>query len=296
MRLLSDFDGVWTFPELEGTAHGAALDAALLALLPASEQGAVRDWIATARQAVRQAPARWGWAVSGRLSAFGDEDPFTEHGALIHYLAVQREHDSLAAKLAAAIETRGATLDSFGGEAHVAGVRQVEASRGPGITPAAAAAGNRMLGAGVEIVVVSNSGTEKLQRWFEHARVPAVVHPSRVEKQLRLRGSAKKFVLGPSPGRTIPVGDLAIDVARPFYAQVLGEETPDAVVGDVLSLDLALPLALKRTHAAWRRVRLFWLMHPYTPERLKREVAKLAPGEIECVEDGLAGVAERLLA
>ena len=296
MRLLSDFDGVWTFPAAEGAAHGAALDAALLGLLPASDEGVVRDWIATARATVRREPTRWGWAVAGRLSAFGDEDPFTEHGALLHVLSVERERDALAARLAAAIEARGLTLDGFGGEAHVAGVRQVEATRGPGITPAAADAGRRMLAAGVEIVVVSNSGTEKLQHWFEHAEVPAVVHPSRVAQQLRLRGSAKKFVLAPSPGRSTPVGDLTLDVARPFYAQVLDEETPDAVVGDVLSLDLALPLALKRTQAAWRHVRLFWLMHPYTPERMKREVAKLAPGEIECVEGGLAGVADRLLA
>jgi hypothetical protein len=76
----------------------------------------------------------------------------------------------------------------------------------------------------------------------------------------------------------------------------LDEEAPDAVVGDVLSLDLSLPLHLKRTQVAWKHVRLFWLMHPYTPERMKREVARLAPGEVEMVEGGLAGVAERLLA
>jgi hypothetical protein len=85
-------------------------------------------------------------------------------------------------------------------------------------------------------------------------------------------------------------------VARPFYAQVLEEEAPDAVVGDVFSLDLALPLALKRTRPGWRHVRLFWLVHPYTTERMRREIAQLAPGEVEAVEGGLAAVAERLLA
>lgn len=294
MRLLSDFDGVWTFPAAEGTAHGAALDAALLALFPA-ESAAVRAWIDSARETVRREPTRYGWAVAGRLSAFGDEDPFTEHGALLHYLSEQRALDPLAARLADAIEARGTSLDHFGGEAHVAGVKQVEGTRGPGITTSAAEAGRRMLAGGVEVVVVSNSGTEKLQRWFEHAQVPAVVHPDRVERQLRLRGSAKKFVLAPSPGESIAVGGMSIDVARPFYEQVLEEERPDAVVGDVLSLDLSLPLAFKRTRAAWKHVRLFWLMHPYTPERMKREVASLAPGEIEMVEGGLEGVAERLL-
>jgi hypothetical protein len=35
-------------------------------------------------------------------------------------------------------------------------------------------------------------------------------------------------------------------------------------------------------------------VHPYTPERMKRELASLADGEVEPVEGGLAGVAERL--
>jgi hypothetical protein len=43
-------------------------------------------------------------------------------------------------------------------------------------------------------------------------------------------------------------------------------------------------------------VRLFWLVHPYTTARMRREIAQLAPGEVEAVEGGLAAVAERLLA
>jgi hypothetical protein len=82
---------------------------------------------------------------------------------------------------------------------------------------------------------------------------------------------------------------------------VLAEEVPDAVVGDVFSIDLALPLAMKRRDPAWRHVRLFWLVHPYTPERMTRALAGVAgeksvPPEVEPVEGGLAAVAKRLLA
>ncbi len=295
MKLLSDFDGVWTFPSEEGRAHGEELDAALEALVGEGERRQVRDWVVRARVAVRADPVRYGWASSGRLSAFADEDPFTEHGALLHYLHEQRAEDPLAARLAAAIEVDGATLDAFGGRAHVAGVQRVEASRGPGITPSAAVAGRSLLGGGVEIVVVSNSGTEKLARWFRHASVPARVHPEHAPGELRLRGSARKFVLAPGVGEGLAVGGMRVDVARPDYELVLREEMPDAVVGDVFSLDLALPLALKRREPEWRHVRLFWLVHPYTSERMKRELASLPAGEVEPVEGGLAGVAERLL-
>ena len=294
MKLLSDFDGVWTYPDEEGAAHGAELDAALEALVPEGDRAQVRDWIAFARLAVRAEPTRWGWVSAGRISAFADEDTFTEHGALLHYLHARRDSDPLAARLFAAAEALGTSLDSFGGRCHVAGVQKVEARRGPGILEAAAAAGRAMLARGTEIVVVSNSGTEKLDRWFQAAQVPARVHPEKVAGALRLRGSARKFGLAPGAGQPLAVGDLVVDVARPDYEKVLREERPDAIVGDVFSLDLALPLALKRRDPAWRDVRLFWLLHPYTPDRMKRQVASLPNGEVEAVEGGLPTVSERL--
>jgi hypothetical protein len=199
MKLLSDFDGVWTYPEAEGVAHGAALDAALEAVLGEGERAAVRDWIARARAALRAEPTRWGWTAAGRISAFADEDPFTEHGALLHFLESSRASDPLAARLAAAVEERDGSLDALGGRAHVGGVRDVEAKRGPGITADAAQAGRELLARGVDVVVVSNSGTEKLKRWFDHAGLPNTIHPEHADGALRLRGSARKFVLAPGP-------------------------------------------------------------------------------------------------
>jgi hypothetical protein len=296
MKLLSDFDGVWTYPDEEGAAHGAELDAALEGLVSDGERAAVRDWLVLARAAVRAEPTRWGWLSAGRVSAFADEDTFTEHGALLHYVHAHRERDPIAARLVAAAEAGGTSLDSFGGRCHVAGVQKVEARRGPGILESAAAAGRALLARGTDVVVVSNSGTDKLDRWFRHAQVPARVHPEQLEGALRLRGSARKFGLAPGTGQPLAVGDLVVDVARPDYEKVLREERPDAIVGDVFSLDLALPLALKRREPGWKDLKLFWLVHPYTPARMKREIDSLPEGEVEAVEGGLAAVAERLRA
>src|SRR5262249_59945366 len=116
--------------------------------------------------------------------------------------------------------------------AQAAGVERVEAARGPGITIAAADAGRLLLERGVDVVVVSNSGTDKLKRWFQHAGLPFRVHPERAPGALRLRGSAMKFVLAEGKADTIEAGGLVVDVARPRYETVLREERPDAVVGD----------------------------------------------------------------
>jgi len=294
MRLLSDFDGVWTHPREEAIAQGVVLDGRLVEWLPPAQQAAARALLARVRAEVRAHPDQYGWAPGGRLSAFGDEDPFAEHSALLHWLHRHAAGEPLAAAMAAAVREHGhESLESFGGWCHKEGVTQVESARGPAILPAAAEAGRALLGAGIEIVLVSNSGTDKLVRWFSHAAVPNTVHPERPAGSLWLRGGARKFVLDPAASEVLQLGSLAIESKRPFYEEILREEMPQAVVGDVFSLDLALPLMLKRREPAWRDVRLFWLARDYASAMMRSALTAHAP-EVEILEDGLAGVAERL--
>lgn len=296
MKLLSDFDGVWTHPREESRVQGEIVDQQLTEWAPAELRGVVPGWIAAARAAVLADPDRYGWAPGGRLSCFADEDPFAEHSGLMHYIHDRAGDDPVARALHDAVLAPGHdSLEAFGGAAHAQAVARVEASRGPGVLPAAAEAGRALLAAGVEIVLVSNSVGDKLDRWFAHAKLPHALHPERRAGALRLRGGARKFVLDRDASELLEVGELRIETRRPFYEAILREEAPDAVVGDVFSLDLALPLLLKRRESAWRHVRLFWLVQDYAPARVRRAIAAHAP-EIEPVEDGLAGVAARMTA
>src|SRR5205085_10734104 len=79
MRLLSDFDGVWTNPEAEARAQGELLERTLIAWAAPGQHDAVASWLAEARAAIRREPMRYGWAPRGRLSAFSDEDAFAGH-------------------------------------------------------------------------------------------------------------------------------------------------------------------------------------------------------------------------
>lgn len=295
MKLLSDFDGVWTDPVAEGAAQGDVLDTRLVATQPAAEQAAARAWIAAARAETLADPSRWGWATpAGRLAAFADEDPFSPHSALLHHLAASAPSDPVAARLLAGARAAGeGSLAAFGAATHLAGVARVEAERGPGVLPGAADAGRALLAAGIEVVLVSNSDGEKLERWFAHAGLPHVLHPGRPARGLRLRGAAGKHLLDPARSEWLELDGIRIEVARPSYEAILREEAPDAVVGDVVSLDLALPLWLRRHEPAWRHVRIFWIVRGYAPVRLRRAVAAAAP-EVEAVEGGLASVAAAL--
>ncbi len=293
MKLLSDFDGVWTNPNAEGVAQGEYVDRTLAGWT--ADPARASDWIRAARLATRREPTRWGWISNGRMSAFADEDPFIEHSALLHYVHDHAGTDAVAGAMRDGALAQGfADFDAFGGHSHAQAVEHVVRQRGPGILPEAAAAGRRILAAGTEVVVVSNSTPDKLMVWFEHAGVPRTLHPERAERALRLRGSARKFVLGPRARGTLDLGGTAIDIDRPSYEAILHDERPDAVVGDVFSLDLALPLALRRAEAGFGHMRLFWLIHPYTPAWLVEVVRRHAP-EVEPIQGGLAGLADQLV-
>jgi hypothetical protein len=294
VKLLSDFDGVWTDPSEEAASQGEVLDAALIEWASADAAPRAAAWIADARAAVAREPWRWGWAPGGRVSAFGDEDPFAPHSALLHYLHERAQADPVAAALVDGVRRHGFdALDAFGGHAHARGVERVAERRGPRLLPASVDAGRRMLDRGVEIVVVSNSGTDKLVRWFGSADLPLTVHPERTRGAIRLRGGGRKFVLDGDRRAPLELGRATIETARPHYEEALREERPDAVVGDVFSLDLALPLALKRAEPAFRALRLFFLDRAYTPAWLREAIASAAP-EVEIVAGGLPGVADRL--
>ncbi len=303
MRLLSDFDGVWTHPHEEGLAQGVLLDELLLLWAPAAERDATRDWLAAARRAVLAEPSRYGWAPGGRLSCFADEDPFAVHSALLHFISLRREQDPVAQACASAMLARGhASLEEFGGWCHRISVRMLQLSRGPAILPSAAQAGLDMLAGGVDIVVVSNSGTQKLVDWFAPTPVPTMVDdPSQQARAgvMRLRGNALKFVLDETERSPLVAGAIEVETSRPHYERVLRAELehyhgPRAVVGDLFSIDLSLPLRLRRTEPAFAGLRLFWIVRDYTPARIQRELAAHA-SEVEPVS-GLEEVAARLLA
>ena len=294
MKLVSDFDGVWTYPDAEAEAQGRILDAMLEGALPEELRDRGREWIGAARAAVAATPRRWGWRANGTMSAFGDEDPFTAHNGLLHYVEEAAASDPVARAVLDGFAARGARFDDAGGESHARGVASVVAARGPAMAPGAAEAGRGLLDAGVEVVVVSNSPNEKLAEWFGSAGIATRPHPERAERTFRLRGRSRKFEIDPGRSESLRLGDLTIETARPVYERVLREERPDAVIGDVFSLDVALPLRLKRTEPEWGALRVLWLMQPYTPRWLRAAVEWHAGGEVECIEGGLAGLAAGL--
>jgi hypothetical protein len=115
-----------------------------------------------------------------------------------------------------------------------------------------------LLALGVEVVVVSNSDTSKLAALFEGIGL-------RPDIDLRLRGGAGKYVLGEG-NASLRLGGRRVFVDRPRYAAVLLEENPDLVIGDVTSLDLALPFVLRASGQLKPSLQLCLRRHSHTPD------------------------------
>ena len=94
-----------------------------------------------------------------------------------------------------------------------------------------------LAGRGIELVIVSNSPTEKL--WSMFAAEGLEEGPL-----LRLVGDARKWwIEEPEPRRTFHGREVHLD--RPRYREILGRERPDVVIGDVALLDLATPAFMR---------------------------------------------------
>jgi FMN phosphatase YigB (HAD superfamily) len=283
MRVLTDFDGVLT-----NIAHEAArvteifLDG--LSAADRDDDGPLPVVLATAYAEMQDDPANHGWRVNGRITAFANEDGFIRVNGIAAYLDgrvtagdpdVRRIYSSL----------RYLGTQSFGAlaqKAYEQMTRETAAGRIRPLDPEAGAVLKLLLDRGDEIVVVSNSGTERISQLLRGAGFDPKQDAPPGAGQLRIRGNARKYLLSNSP-RQIEVGEYSVPVDRPHYEQILIEERPNVVVGDVFSLDLALPLDLVRRGAAgFGKPRLILRRRPYTPAWSASYVAKLGKAVTRC--------------
>ena len=266
MKIVSDFDGVMTDQREEG-ARVQTLFRERLQSLAGLSAGDLEALVSRCRVALNGAPTNYGWRSQGRISAYGDEDHFIQNIGLAD--CMDQFADNGDAELQAIREAvRKADLENFGalsGWAYVEMTKETKAGKLEPLDPAAVAVLRDFLNDGAEVVVVSNSSTARVLDILNDSGLDAVDHTDDGAAQLRVRGGARKFDLGTTP-TAMQVNGMAFDVDRPFYAEILEDEKPNAVFGDVFSLDLALPLHLTRADSAtYGGMHILLRRQPYTP-------------------------------
>jgi len=277
IKIVSDFDGVWTDQAGEAAAIRELLESEL-ARTSGEPLARVQLDVEALAAIVRAEPHAHGWAPEGRITAYVDEDPLCESSAICRHLASaddERGRSYRESILAAGF----ADLGEFGDHCFHGGAAAFRRRHTAAIVAHARESLAAIHDAGAEVVVVSNSATEKLAAWFTIAQVDAGEGDGHA---VRLRGSAAKWMIDGDD--TIDVGGRPIHVDRPRYRAAIEAEAPDIVIGDVFSLDLALPHVMRRAAQPAAPRRLVLRRHDHTPAWILRD---RAGGAIDEIVDGV---------
>ena len=271
MRIVMDFDGVYTDPSNEGDACSKSFRNKIVSL-HLKEQGLeteekVDSWLGELRARQASKPFHYGWRSEGRVSAFTFEDPFIRNIGLADFLdGLVTAGDERATQVLSRLKTTE-KIQSFG-ELSEWAFHQLHLKKAPDHGTKAWVI--EAIDRGHEVIIVSNSATDKIQEFLDQAGYPK-------ERRPQVRGGARKFGLGKKP-RPIEMGSvgsekISVDTDRPFYEEALLELKPDAVIGDVFCLDLSLPIRLKREKKLELNWGIFYRHRDYTPSQMVEMVS-----------------------
>jgi hypothetical protein len=278
LHLLSDFDGVWTEPTREMQAvHDTVVEE--LARLGGFSRVEMEEIYAGFAQAIMQHPQDHGWRIEGKMSSFVDEDIFAMPTAVGQHIDLSPcQRSSL---LRRQILAEWPQVIEFLDHCYHSTCDRFRALHKHDLAHGAERVLGWLLERGVSIVFATNAPAGKVIDWFAHQgfEVADARQTSRSDTPLRVYGRAGKQFLGPS-GQTLKFSGRTVQVDRPQYREILQQECPDAVIGDVLSLDLSLPLAmrLKGDPAAPRAIGLMHMRH--TPDWALQSIGP-EPGQVD---------------
>lgn len=261
MKILSDFDGVVT-DLTDETLRVRSLFESYLS--DVCGQATALQALRTAKELVRANPHLHGWRSGGRISAFANEDGFIYVNGLAACLDELADNGSeTPTKMRSEIKRLG--FETFSALANHSYMTMTKETAESAIKPMDRGTGTvlkKILDRGHSIVIVSNSGTERIRNILQASEVRACLDSK--DSMLTIRGNARKFVLGNSDD-AITHNGYQVSVDRPSYRSILLEEAPDLVLGDVFSLDLALPLALS-TRGELKNPGIYLRKRDYTPD------------------------------
>ena len=215
---------------------------------------------------IAQEPEKHGWIHNGRISAFCDEDLFMNIAAVMQCLDdwMAAEHPAVSG-IAGKMKNAGVTFVELTEEAHMA-MNQEPLCAFNTPEPEVVNAIRVLLDRDCEIVVASNSPASRIIPKFEHVGLKPVDHDDNPSARFRIRGNAGKFILGDHP-KNMQFGSRVVDVDHPAFAKIIAEERPQVMIGDVFSLDLALPMEMARLEPMiYEDMQLYLRVRPYTPQ------------------------------
>jgi hypothetical protein len=284
VKLISDFDGVWTNQEVEADYVWNYIVTSIASLSGDTPQ-VINDLLTESKKEMDSTPYEYGWFNNGKISAYYQEDPFGDNNAIFDYIsraASKRSYSHFKQELARikdAIEKKGKmSLAEFSNDCFMKSTTQFKLEGKLKPVESAGTLVKKLNSAGVEIVIASNSKTEKIEHLFRKAGQTVTNEKSIIRGRLHAIGDAQKFVIDNSftelPEYYKITSRFKINLHRKNYFKILLAEKPDYVIGDVFSLDLALPLYLRLNDSRFSNMKVIQRLHKHTPVWVREHLAK----------------------
>lgn len=281
-KLISDFDGIWTNQEQEAEFVWNFIlnKTSELSGIPTNE---VNDLLNHCKKEMSSEPWEYGWFYEGKIAAYFGEDPFGDNNAVFDYInraASKTSHSRFRQRI---YEIKESILNNYQSLADFSEYCFKESTADFKIKGKLKPIENandiirELNSSGVEIVVASNSRTEKIEHLFTKAGLRVTNQFSIKRSRLHAMGGAGKFKIDDSfsllPESINLDGKFRVNLRRPSYYKILLEEKPDYVLGDVFSLDIALPLWLSMNDKDFSGLKVIQKIQPHTPAWVRKYIA-----------------------
>lgn len=284
VKLVSDFDGVWTNQEIEADYVWKHIINSVAALTGESKES-VEGLLNGCKKEMDRQPYEYGWFFDGSVAAYYQEDPFGDNNAIFDYInraASTRSYSNFKqqiAKIKAAIlEKTKMSLAEYSNDCFIKATTQFKLEGKLKPVETAGEIVKKLNSAGVEIVIASNSKTEKIEHLFRKAGHTVTNERAIKRGRLHAIGDAKKFVIDKGfsevPESMEIKGKFRVNLRRKNYHKILLQEKPDYVIGDVFSLDLALPLYMRLNDSRVKNLKVIQKVQDHTPDWVKDFLSK----------------------
>lgn len=283
IKLVSDFDGIWTNQNIEAEYVWNYL-VKTLSGLTGFDTDKTQNILNDCKNEMDKEPYKYGWFNNGKIAAYFREDPFGDNNAIFDYIDKNANDNSdlLLIKnqksFRDSILKKHSSLADFSQECFMMSTKKFkeDGMLNP-IDKTKSIVGELNL-AGIDIIIASNSRTEKIKYLFSKIGIEVTDESDSDRGGVHARGDAQKFVIDNNYEKLPEYLEIAenykVPLRRSNYHKILSEEKPDFVIGDVFSLDIALPLYLRMNDNAFSNLKVIQRIQPYTPGWVKNYLNK----------------------
>lgn len=283
MKLVSDFDGIWTDQDKEA-AYVWNYIINKISDITEFTAAEANELLEGCKKEMNKTPYEYGWYNNGKIAAYYREDPFGDNNAIFNYIhraANENSHSVFRQKLFeiknAIIKNGYESAEKFSNVCFMDSSKEFKESGKLTPHPHAKKALDSVLKKGVNIVVASNSSTEKIEHLFLKLGKQPTNERSFKPGNVHARGNTMKFVITPDfeelPQTMNITGKYKVQLRRKSYFELLVDESPDYVIGDVFSLDIALPLYLRLKDSRFINMKVIQKVQKHTPDWVKDYLA-----------------------